>query len=210
MLDTQYHGSHDATLGMELEVQLVDKHHHDLMPCAETVLQQLHAGPNAAAFKLEVTQSMLELNSSIHASSSTLDQEMQQLARQLQQAAADAGARPCGGGTHPFQDWRQRRISNFPRYHRFASHYGYLARQFTVFGQHVHIGCPDGDSAIWLSHALSYYIPHLLALSASSPYVQGEDSGFARPPAGFGAFAARADRCAAAGFPFLVLSDHRG
>ena len=47
-----------------------------------------------------------------------------------------------------------------------------------MFGQHVHVGCEDGDRALWLLHALSRYVPHFIALSASSPYVQGVDTGF--------------------------------
>jgi len=56
--------------------------------------------------------------------------------------------------------------------------YGYLAKQFTVFGQHVHIGCPNGDEALYLLHAMSRYIPHFIALSAASPYYQGVDTAF--------------------------------
>jgi carboxylate-amine ligase len=56
--------------------------------------------------------------------------------------------------------------------------YGYLAKQFTVFGQHIHIGVPDGDAAIYLAHTLSRYIPHFIALSASSPFQQGTDTDF--------------------------------
>ncbi len=56
--------------------------------------------------------------------------------------------------------------------------YGYLAKQFTIFGQHVHIGCPDGDEAIYLTHMLSRYVPHFIALSASSPFQQGEDTAY--------------------------------
>ncbi len=56
--------------------------------------------------------------------------------------------------------------------------YGYLAQQFTVYGQHIHIGCPDGDQAIRLAHFLARYIPHFIALSAASPYYQGVDTLF--------------------------------
>jgi carboxylate-amine ligase len=56
--------------------------------------------------------------------------------------------------------------------------YGYLAKQFTVFGQHIHIGCPDGDSAIYLTHLLTRYVPHFIALAAASPFYQGVDTSF--------------------------------
>lgn len=170
--------SETGTLGMELEVQLLCKQTLDLKPCAPALLAALHADGHSQ-FKQEVTCSMLEINSTIHHNAGTLLQEMYDCGQQLRDYCHPLDALPCGGGTHPFQDWRQRRISDHPRYHDFASQYGYLARQFTVFGQHVHIGCPDGDTAVWLCHALAYYIPHLLALSAASPFVQGEYSGFA-------------------------------
>ena len=78
----------------------------------------------------------------------------------------------------PFQDWSQRRIFDKPRFHEVAALYGYLSKQFTIFGQHVHIGCPSPDEALVLLHGLSRFIPHLIALSASSPFVQVTDTGF--------------------------------
>jgi len=59
-----------------------------------------------------------------------------------------------------------------------AGLYGYLAKQFTVFGQHVHIGCENGTQALWLLHRLSAYIPQFIALAASSPYFQGVDTSY--------------------------------
>ena len=85
----------------------------------------------------------------------------------------------CGGGTHPFQQWSERTISDSPRYRYISELYGYLAKQFTVFGQHVHIGCPSADESLYLLHAIGRYVPHFIALAASSPYVQGVDTGFA-------------------------------
>jgi carboxylate-amine ligase len=51
-----------------------------------------------------------------------------------------------GGGTHPFQQWHQQRIYDRPRFRELSELYGYLSKQFTVFGQHVHVGCPDADA----------------------------------------------------------------
>jgi carboxylate-amine ligase len=83
-----------------------------------------------------------------------------------------------GGGAHPFQRWSERRIYEGPRFKYLSDLYGYLAKQFTVFGQHVHIGCPHGDDALFLLHAMSRYVPHFIALAASSPYYQGVDTAF--------------------------------
>jgi glutamate---cysteine ligase / carboxylate-amine ligase len=84
----------------------------------------------------------------------------------------------CGGGAHPFQSWTERHIADGPRMHYISDLYGYLAKQFTVFGQHVHVGCADSDSAVQLVHGLSRYVPHFIALAASSPFFQGEDTAF--------------------------------
>ena len=96
---------------------------------------------------------------------------------------AGEGGRPAqrrlaGGGTHAFQQWSDRQIYDAPRFQYISELYGYLAKQFTVFGQHVHIGCPDPDSALFLLHSMSRFIPHFIALSASSPFVQNVDTGF--------------------------------
>ena len=84
----------------------------------------------------------------------------------------------CGGGTHPFQKWSEQRIFKKSRFQRVSALYGYLAQQFTVFGQHIHVGCTNGDEALFLLHALNRYLPHFIALSASSPFVQGNDTLF--------------------------------
>jgi carboxylate-amine ligase len=84
----------------------------------------------------------------------------------------------CGGGTHPFQQWSERRIFPKPRFNEVSALYGYLAKQFTIFGQHIHIGCPSGDEALALLHALSRFVPHFIALAASSPFVQRHDTLF--------------------------------
>jgi carboxylate-amine ligase len=84
----------------------------------------------------------------------------------------------AGGGTHPFQRWSEQRVFSKPRFQQLSQLYGYLAKQFTVFGQHVHVGCASGDDALYLLHALSRYVPHFIALSASSPFFQGVDTQF--------------------------------
>jgi len=84
----------------------------------------------------------------------------------------------AGGGTHPFQKWSERRIYPTERFLSVSEKYGFLAKQFTVFGQHIHIGCASADDAIYLTHAVTRYVPHLIAIAASSPFYQGVDTMF--------------------------------
>jgi glutamate---cysteine ligase / carboxylate-amine ligase len=83
-----------------------------------------------------------------------------------------------GGGAHPFQHWNEQRITPSERFNHIYEKYGYLAKTFTVFGQHIHIGVANGDDALYLTHAFSRFIPHFIALSAASPFYQGADTRF--------------------------------
>jgi carboxylate-amine ligase len=84
----------------------------------------------------------------------------------------------AGGGTHPFQIWSERKIYPTERFRSISEKYGFLAKQFTVFGQHIHIGCASADDALYLNHAFIRYVPHFIALAASSPYYQGVDTAY--------------------------------
>jgi carboxylate-amine ligase len=84
----------------------------------------------------------------------------------------------AGGGTHPFEKWSAQKIFPAARYKNLSHIYRYLSKRSTVFGQHIHVGCPSGEDALYLTHAFTRYVPQLLALSASSPFYQGVDTGF--------------------------------
>ena len=168
--------SRALSLGVELELQLVNTHDYDLTGVANDLLRVLPE--TGLDIKLEITSSMIEMATGICHSH---DEALRQLTdlRDILCAAADRlNIGICGGGTHPFQHWGAQRISSGERYQYLSDLYGYLAKQFTIFGQHVHVGCPAPNEALYLLHALSAYVPHFIALSASSPYVQGHDTGF--------------------------------
>ena len=166
------------TFGVELELQLVSLSDLDLTPASVDVLDLLKRKPFPGNVVPEITESMIEINSSVHSRYRALLAELVAIRDTLVAAGDVLNIGIAGGGTHPFQQWSEQRISSKPRYQELSALYGYLAKQFTVFGQHVHIGCPNGDDALYLLHALGRYIPHFIALSASSPFVQGHDSGF--------------------------------
>jgi carboxylate-amine ligase len=166
------------TFGVELELQLVSLSDFDLCPGSPDLLHLLGRRPFPGNVTPEMTESMIEINSSVHTAYEPLLDQLVEIRDTLVDAADRLNIGMCGGGTHPFQHWSERRIFEKPRFRELSSLYGYLAKQFTVFGQHVHIGCASGDDALFLLHSLSRFIPHFIALSASSPFVQGHDSLF--------------------------------
>ncbi len=168
--------SRPLTMGTELELQLIDKIDTRLADKADIVLTNVN---NRQQIKHELTQSMIELNSSVHSSVSELYEELTQLAYNVRAVARKHGCDITGGGRHLDSDWREQVISDLQRHQRLANRYGYITKMACVFGQHIHIGVKDGNDAIYLCHALLPYLPHLIALSASSPWLDGEDTCFA-------------------------------
>ena len=166
------------SLGVELELQLVNTHDYDLAPYAEDMLRLMTKIPLPGAVVPEMTSSMIEISTGVCQSSSEVLGQLTQTRDALVKSADKLNIAVVGGGTHPFQQWHERRIYDKPRFRELSELYGYLSKQFTIFGQHVHVGCPDADSALLTLHRMSRYIPHFIALSASSPYVQGQDTAF--------------------------------
>ena len=166
------------SLGVELELQLVNTHDYDLAPYAEDMLRLMEKIPLPGSVVPEMTSSMIEISTGVCKSSSEVLGQLTQIRDALVKCADKLNIAVVGGGTHPFQQWHERRIYDKPRFRELSELYGYLSKQFTIFGQHVHVGCPNADTALLTLHRMSRYIPHFIALSASSPYVQGQDTAF--------------------------------
>ncbi|QNM94797.1 YbdK family carboxylate-amine ligase [Chitinimonas koreensis] len=165
-------------MGVELELQILSSHDYNLTRGAPDLLEQLARRDHPGNVVPEITEAMIELNSTVHHRYEELAAELETLRDHLVAAADRLHLALAGGGTHPFQRWSDQRIYPKARYLAVSELYGYLAKQFTVFGQHIHIACRDGDEAVRLTRLLSRYIPHFIALSASSPFYQGVDTAF--------------------------------
>ena len=170
--------SRSLSLGVELELQIVSSHDFDLTNASADLLRDIEGRDFPGEIKPEITSSMIELSTGICADYRDVLSQLTQLRDVLVASAGRMNVMLCGGGTHPFQHWGDQRISDAPRYQYISDIYGYLAKQFTVFGQHVHVGCSGPDEALCLSHCLSRYVPHCIVLAAASPFVQGFDTGF--------------------------------
>ncbi|HSG64618.1 MAG TPA: glutamate-cysteine ligase family protein, partial [Gammaproteobacteria bacterium] len=168
--ELEFTPSAGLTVGVELELQILNSRDFNLARDAADLINLLEQSGHPGAVKPEITESMVELNSSIHASYDSLVRELEALRDTVAEAADRLNLRIAGGGSHPFHDWSDRRIYPTERFQNLLKVYGYLAKQFTIFGQHVHVGCPDGDAAVYLTHLLARYVPHFTALSASSPF----------------------------------------
>jgi glutamate---cysteine ligase / carboxylate-amine ligase len=166
------------TMGIELELQIVDLTTFNLAMEAKDFLRRLFEKPHSGEIKPEITLAMIEFNSSIHSSYNTLITELLSMRNFVATEAAQTHIGICGGGAHPFQKWQEQRIFPTKRFTTVSEHYGYLAKQFTVFGQHIHIGCKNGDQALYLCHTMARYLPQFIALSAASPFHQGVDTSF--------------------------------
>lgn len=165
-------------MGVELELQLVNTYDLDLSSSANDLLELLGRKPFPGVVTPEMTQSMIEIATSVQREHAPLLAQLQHMRDALVAAGDRINIELAGGGTHPFQRWFEQRIFSKPRFQELSGLYGYLAKQFTVFGQHVHIGCASADEALFLLHSLNRYVPHFIALSASSPFSQGIDTLF--------------------------------
>jgi len=167
------------SMGVELELQILNTRDYNLFRGADDLLKLAAKDKHPGDIKPEVTESMIEVSTAIvHHSYATLLEELTAIRDVMAGYARKLNIALAGGGAHPFQKWTERRIYPKERFEYLSGLYGYLAMQFTIFEQHNHSGCADGDAAIYLAHAFARYVPHFIALSASSPFLQGVDSAF--------------------------------
>lgn len=174
-----FHVSDPFTLGIELEMQVVNPPGYDLSQDSSRLIDAVKPLLTAGEVKHDITDSMLEMATGVCRNIDQASAELSAMQQIITRVAAEQHLAICGGGTHPFQKWQRQEVCDDERYRRNLENFGYLIQQATVFGQHVHIGCANGDDAIYLLHGLSRFVPHFIALSAASPYMQTSDTRFA-------------------------------
>ena len=167
---------HSFTVGVEEEFQIVDPETWEL----RSHVQELLAS-SAPAFgdqvKREMHQSIVEVGTKICSNVGELAEEIIRNRRDLADAAERVGLRIAAAGTHPFSNWVDQVISPGERYEHIVEELQQLARSLLIFGLHVHVAVPDRTTMIDLMNEARYFLPHLLALSTSSPFWMGRDTG---------------------------------
>jgi carboxylate-amine ligase len=174
----EFHSSELLTFGVELELMVLNTRDYNLSRGAPDLLARLAKKKLPGEVKPEITESMIEVNSEVNRRHAKLLEELREVRDAITREAERLNIAIAGGGSHPFHQWQERRIFASERFLHVSTLYGYLAKQFTVFGQHIHVGVESGDDAVYLTHALAPYMPHFIALSASSPFSQGVDTSF--------------------------------
>ncbi len=167
--------SRDFTIGVEEEYQLVNAETLALRSRARAVLEADWTGE----LKPELQETTLEIGTRVCNSSSEVAQELKRLRFQTGTAAASEGLAIAAAGIHPVSRWEGQVMTQSERYARIADHYGRLARDEHNFGMHIHVAVPEQSSRIRLMNATRFYLPHLLALSCSSPFHEASDTGYA-------------------------------
>ena len=170
--------SEPLTFGVELELMVTNTRDYNLARGAADILPRLAKMKLPGEVKPEITESMIEINSAVNTRYDALCAELVTVRDAIVATAERLNLSVAGGGSHPFHRWHERRIYPTERFRKVSALYGYLAKQFTVFGQHIHVGLASADDAVYLTHRLAPYIPHFIAMSASSPFYQGEDTSF--------------------------------
>ncbi len=174
--------SRGPTLGIEWELQLIDAQTRMLRQDADMVLAALpglDASGEHPQIRHELMQSTVEIVTGICSTVSEAKADLGKAIGELQRISDDRGILLACAGTHPISDWRDAKMAPIVRYAELVEQMQWLARRIQTFGVHVHVGLRDGHKAIPVVNALATYLPHFLALTASSPFWSGQDTGLA-------------------------------
>ena len=165
------------TIGIEEEYQTIDPETRDLRSHIDAEIIAKSKTVLHESVKPEMHQSVVEVGTGICANIDEARGQIRGLRKVIIDLARENGLHVGASGTHPFADWRLQGIYPDERYHTIVEDLASVARGNLIFGLHVHIGVEDRETAIHLMNAARYFVPHLLALSANSPFWLGMDTG---------------------------------
>ncbi len=168
--------SHRFTIGVEEEFQIVDPTTGGLRSHVSQLMAATSAGLGDQV-KPELHQSIVEIGTGICNDVDELRVDIKRTRGELVRAAERVGLEVAAAGTHPFSNWIDQVISPGERYKNIVEELQQLARSLLIFGMHVHVAVPDRTTMIDLMNMARYFLPHLLALSTSSPFWMGRDTG---------------------------------
>ncbi len=171
-------GTSDAyTLGVEEEYMLLDPETWDLVQHIDSVLAAVADGEHQDRIHAELMQSVLEVTTPVCRTAGDVYHALAQLRAYVGEIARAEGCRYGSAGTHPFSLFERQRITARDRSHQLVDQLQYIARRELIFGMHMHVAVDDPEKVIQVMNGLLLHLPHMLALSASSPFWRGEPTG---------------------------------
>ena len=166
----------ELTIGIEEEYQILDPETRGLTSYVQEFLDQGRLILEDQ-IKPELMQSQIEVGSKICRNMAEARQELVRLRSTICQVADDHGLKVAAASTHPFSEWKGQEVTAGERYTELQDDLAEVGRRLLIFGMHVHIGIEDKELMIDVMNQAGYFLPHILALSTSSPFWHGRDTG---------------------------------
>lgn len=167
----------EFTIGIEEEYLLVDQDSRDLAsdppPTMLSECEELLTGQVSPEF----LRAQIEVETGVCGSLAEARSDLERLRRNVAKVAQRHGLALIAAATHPFASWEDQLHTDKDRYNVLVNDMQALARRLLICGQHVHVGIADQDVRIDLMNQVVYFLPHILALSTSSPFWRGEETG---------------------------------
>lgn len=166
------------TIGIEEEYLLVDRDSLALSPAPQALMDACQSELQDQVSP-EFLNCQIEIGTKVCATVGEAREDLKRLRACVARHAARHNLAPIAASCHPFSDWRDQTNTDKERYNTLKSDLGGVVRRMLICGMHVHVGIAEPDRRTDLMNQLSYFLPHLLALSCSSPFWQGQDTGLA-------------------------------
>ncbi|MXQ07685.1 carboxylate-amine ligase [Alphaproteobacteria bacterium GH1-50] len=166
------------TMGIEEEYLLVEPETGALASAPDAMMDAC-AERLEGQFSPEFLACQVEVGTQVAANINEAREDLRHLRATVAEVAAEFGLAPIAASCHPFADWKEQHHTDRERYNDLERALAGVARRMLICGMHVHVGVEDKDTRIDLMNQLMYFLPHLLALSTSSPFWQGQDTGLA-------------------------------
>ena len=166
------------TMGVEEEYLLVDAQSFELARAPQALMDSCMAEMDGQVSP-EFLQCQIEVGTKVCQTIGEAREDLKRLRACISNHAADHGLVPIAASCHPFADWKDQHHTDKDRYNELQQDLAGVVRRMLICGMHVHVGIGQKDLRIDLMNQLTYFLPHLLALSTSSPFWQGDDTGLA-------------------------------
>jgi len=178
-LELPFAKSGRSTVGIEWEMGLVDDDNGDMRQAAPAIFTALGPDSHHPHIKQEFMQNTVELVSGVCRTVSQAGLDLARAAKQVRAVADPMRVGLISAGTHPFAAWRTQKITETERYLNLVNRAQVIGRQTAIFGLHTHVGVESRERVLPLLNSMLVFQPYLLALSASSPFWDGKDTGYA-------------------------------